>query len=213
MLTLPTAVAFDLDGTLIDTEPLHAEAQRRALEAFGIRELTPDHPRTFGMGLQPGVTRVSEFYGLEYQQVMDVYLPLWEHLAATELVPMPGAQDLLKWFQSRKVPMALVTSADAGHAENSIAALDVPGAFRCIVNRDMVARLKPSPEPYLKAADCLSVLPQDMIAFEDSGAGVTSVLAAGMFCVAVHRDVHERPEMAAAQVKIRSLGEYSTIQI
>ncbi len=208
MSTLPSAVAFDLDGTLIDTEPLHAEAQRQTLEAFGIKKLMPDHPRTFGMGLEPGVTRLSEFYGLDYQEAMDVYLPLWEHFAATKLAPMPGARDLVKWFNAQNIPMALVTSADKSHADNSIAALGVPGAFKCIVNGDMVSRLKPSPEPYLKAAECLGFAPKGMVAFEDSGAGVASVLAAGMFCIAVHRDVHERPEMAAAQVKIRSLVEY-----
>jgi HAD superfamily hydrolase (TIGR01509 family) len=205
---MPQAIAFDLDGTLIDTESLHAESQRRTLEAFGIHGLPPGHPRTFGMGLEPGVTRLSEFYDLDYQEAMDVYLPLWEHLAATELTPMPGARDLVQWFHTQKVPLALVTSADTGHAENSVAALDVPGAFECIVLREMVSAMKPSPEPYLTAAECLGVTPENMVAFKDSGAGVTSVLAAGMFCVGVHRDVQERPEMTAAQVKIRSLDEY-----
>ena len=57
-LPRPAAVAFDLDGTLIDTESILIEAQRRTLKAFGIHDLPPEHPRTFGMGMEPGVTRL-----------------------------------------------------------------------------------------------------------------------------------------------------------
>ena len=104
--------------------------------------------------------------------------------------------------------MALVTSADTVHARNGIEAIDVPGAFECIVDTDSVSKLKPSPEPYLKAAERLSVSPQDMLAIEDSGSGVESALAAGMRCVAVHNEVHERPELDEAHVRIRSLEEF-----
>lgn len=207
-LSRPSAVAFDLDGTLIDTESILIETQRRTLRAFGIHELSPDHPRTFGMGMEPGVTRLSEFYGLDYAQTLDVFQPLWSHLSATELTPMPGARDLLSRLKSDGVRMALVTSADPTHTQNSLKTIDIPGAFDCIIDADMVSRLKPSPEPYLKAAECLGVSPQDMLAIEDSGSGVASALAAGMTCVAVHAEVHDRPELAHAHIKIRSLEDF-----
>lgn len=206
-LSNPEAVAFDLDGTLIDTEPLHALAQRKTLEAFGIRDLPSDHPRTFGMGLEPGLAKLCDFYGLEYQAAMSVYLPAWEGLADAALAPMPGARSLLTRLMNRGVPMALVTSADPIHVENSLSAIDVPNAFRCIVDAYMVSRLKPSPEPYMKAAERLGVGPSGVVAFEDSGPGVASVLAANMRCVAVHRDVHSRPELAPAHLHLRSLDE------
>ena len=207
-LPRPAAVAFDLDGTLIDTEAILIEAQRRTLAAFDIQELAHDHPRTFGMGMEPGVARLSEFYGLHYAQALEVFRPLWNHLSATELTPMPGARDLLTRFKSDGVRMALVTSADPVHAQNALKAVDVPGAFECVVDADMVTRLKPSPEPYLKAAECLGVSPLNMLAIEDSGSGVESALSAGMTCVAVHSEVHERHELDAAHVKIRSLEEF-----
>ena len=207
-LPRPAAVAFDLDGTLVDTESILIEAQRRTLKAFGIHDLPQDHPRTFGMGMEPGVTRLGEFYGLEYAQTLEVFQPLWNHLSATELTPMPGARVLLTRLKSDGLPMALVTSADPVHAQNALAALDVPGAFECIIDADMVSRLKPSPESYLKAAELLGVVPEDMLAFEDSGSGVASALAAGMTCVAVHTEVHDRPELAQAHVKIPSLADF-----
>ena len=207
-LARPAAVAFDLDGTLVDTESILIEAQRRTLKAFGIHDLPQDHPRTFGMGMEPGVTRLSEFYGLEYVQTLEVFRPVWNHLSATELTPMPGARNLLTRFKSGSVRMALVTSADPGHTQNSLAALDVPGAFECVIDADMVSSLKPSPEPYLKAAECLGVSPQYMLAIEDSGSGVASALSAGMTCVAVHTEVHDRPELARAHIKVRSLEDF-----
>jgi HAD superfamily hydrolase (TIGR01509 family) len=121
---------------------------------------------------------------------------------------MPGARDLLMRLKDDGVPMALVTSADPVHAQNALKAVDVPGAFECVVDADMVTRLKPSPEPYLKAAECLGVSPLNMLAIEDSGSGVASALSAGMTCVAVNAEVHDRPELAQAHVKIRSLEEF-----
>ncbi len=207
-LPRPAAVAFDLDGTLVDTESILIEAQRQTLMDLGFPELAPDHPRTFGMGMEPGVARLSEFYGVDYAQVLEVFRPHWIRLSATELTPMPGARALLMRLKSEGVLMALVTSADPVHAQNALKALDVPGAFKCVVDAEMVSRLKPSPEPYLKAAECLNVSPMDMLAIEDSGSGVESALAAGMRCVAVHVEVHERPELAQAHVRIRSLEEF-----
>ena len=204
----PAAVAFDLDGTLIDTEAILVEAQRRTLVKFGISELASDHPRTFGMGMEPGVGRLSEFYGLDYAKVLEVFRPNWTRLSATELTPMPGARSLLTRFKSDGVRMAVVTSADPVHAQNALKAIDVPDAFDCVVDAEMVSRLKPSPEPYLKVAECFGVSPRDMLAIEDSGSGVASALAAGMTCVAVHAEVNDRPELAEAHFKIRSLEEF-----
>ena len=207
-LPRPAAVAFDLDGTLVDTEAILIEAQRQTLMAFGFSDLASDHPRTFGMGMEPGVGRLSEFYGLKYEQALEVFRPHWARLSATELTPIPGARALLLRLKDEGVRMALVTSADPVHTRNALKALDVPGAFECVVDTDSVSKLKPSPEPYLKAAERLGVSPQDMLAIEDSGSGVESALAAGMTCVAVHVEVDERPELAPAQVRIQSLVEF-----
>ena len=209
MLSLPrpAAVAFDLDGTLIDTESILIEAQLQTLRILGIPEFAPDHPRTFGMGMEPGLTRVCEVYGLDYPSALEVFKPTWERLSATELSPMPGARALLKRLKADGIRMALVTSADPVHARNGVAALDVPGAFECLIDSEMVSRLKPSPEPYLQAAECLGVAPEAVLAIEDSGSGVASALAAGMTCVAVHAEIDNRPELSTAHFGMRSLEE------
>ncbi len=207
-LPRPAAVAFDLDGTLIDTESILIEAQRRTLISFGIHKLSPDHPRTFGMGMEPGVARLSEFYGLHYSKIIELFRTNWTCLSRTNLTPMPGARGLLIRLKNEGMPMALVTSADPDHARNSLKALNVPDAFQCVIDSDVVSRLKPSPEPYLKAAECLRVSPQDMLAIEDSGSGVASAFSAGVTCVAVHTEVLERPELAPAHAKIPSLENF-----
>ena len=93
------AACFDLDGTLIDTEPLHLDAERRALQTLGVEQLAGDHPKTFGMGILPGMALLSEVYGLGGQQkVLDVYLPLWDRLLETELELMPGAPTFSRCF-------------------------------------------------------------------------------------------------------------------
>ena len=206
-LPRPAAVAFDLDGTLVDTESILIEAQRQTLKVLGIPEFAPDHPRTFGMGMEPGLARVCEVYGLDYPAALEVFRPTWERLSATELTPMPGARALLMRLKADGIRMALVTSADPVHARNAVEALDVPGAFECLIDSDMVSRLKPSPEPYMKAADCLGVVPKSVLAIEDSGSGVASALAAGMTCIAVHTEIDDRLELYPAHFRMRSLEE------
>jgi HAD superfamily hydrolase (TIGR01509 family) len=202
-------VCFDLDGTLIDTEPLHLQAERETLRAFGVEHLDTAHPRTFGIGIEQGFEVLARLYGLGYlREVLRSYMPLWNRLLETELDLMPGARRVLEKFRDAAIPTALVTSGDTKYAEMVTARFQLAPLLGCVITSDRVLSMKPSPEPYLAAADCLQTPADRVVAFEDSGSGVASVIAAGMYCVAVHGDVHARVELSAAHMRITSLDSF-----
>ena len=161
------------------------------------------------MGIEPGFELLGRLYELgEQEEVLDRYLPLWNRLLETELELMPGARSILRMFSDAAIPTALVTSGDAEYANLVTTRLGLQSLFRCVITSDQVQRLKPSPDPYLTAANCLQTPSACVVAFEDSGSSVASVVAAGMYCVAVNRDVHTRQELAAAQMRITSLKKF-----
>jgi HAD superfamily hydrolase (TIGR01509 family) len=207
------AACFDLDGTLVDTEPIHVEAERQTLLHFG-KEPAADHPRNFGIGVEAGMTTLAAFYGLgDPQRVLAAYVPLWEQLLHERLKTLPGAQELLTAMGDASIPLALVTSGDDEYAQLVLNRVGIAGRFVFTVTGDDVSQMKPSPEPYLLAAERFGLQPGQVLVFEDSAAGVASAVAAGMFCVAVAADVHERPELDAAQQHITSLTEFGPPEV
>jgi len=207
------AACFDLDGTLVDTEPIHNEAERQMLLHFGV-EITPDHPRNFGVIPERGMIVVADFYGLgDPQQLLDIYVPLWDRLLEERLTMMPGAETLLARLGDASVPLALVTSGDRQYADLVLGMIGMADLFAFTLTGDDVSERKPSPEPYLLAADRFGLPPGEVVVFEDSAVGVASAVAAGMFCVAVNADVHNRPDLAAAQLRITSLDDFGPLEI
>ena len=91
------AACFDLDGTLIDTGPLHVQAEHLALKTLGIPEPAPDHPVTFGTGVMPGLETLAAHYGFDSAEtVLNAYLPAWNSLFEDGLQQMPGADQVLR---------------------------------------------------------------------------------------------------------------------
>jgi HAD superfamily hydrolase (TIGR01509 family) len=200
------AACFDLDGTLIDTGPLHAEAERLALASLGIPELAEDHPVTFGTGVMPGIQILVDHYNLQSaQHVLDAYLPAWESVFETGLKPMIGADEALRALASRNVPLALVTSGEDEYVDAVLARFNWTSLFDHRVTLESVKRLKPDPEPYLLAARLLGLEPRECAGFEDSASGLRALKAANVYSVIVHHDQTDRPELAGADMAITGL--------
>ena len=200
------AACFDLDGTLVDTGPLHAEAERLALVALGVPEPVVDHPITFGAGVMPGMQMLADHYGLQSaQRVFDAYLPAWESVFETGLKPLPGADDTLRLLHAAGVPLALVTSGESEYVDKVLVHFDWAGLFAERVTMESVQSLKPDPEPYLLAAQLLGFEPAECIGFEDSISGLMSLRAAGLYSVIVRPDHAERDELNGADMAISGL--------
>lgn len=180
------ALLWDMDGTLIDTEPYWMEAEHDLVESHGGQWSQAQAFQLVGNALIVSGRIIKEETGipLTAEEIVDgllerVIVKLREH------VPWrPGARELLLGAREAGLPCALVTMSYESFAQVLVDALPV-GTFEVIVTGDMVERGKPDPEPYRRAAHELAVSPQECVAIEDSATGVRSAVAAGVPTVAV----------------------------
>ncbi|NYE20320.1 HAD family phosphatase [Microbacterium immunditiarum] len=183
---LPAAVLWDMDGTLVDTEPYWIAAETPLVESFGGSWSHEESLRLVGLGLDDAA-RIFQDAGVR-MPVDDIVNRLTDDVLAqltTRGVPFrPGARELLASLRDAGVPTALVTMSLRRMAQSVVDLIDFE-AFDIIVAGDEVARPKPFPDPYLRASELLGVDPADTIAIEDSPNGLRSAVAAGAVAIGV----------------------------
>jgi len=183
--TFPAAVLWDMDGTLVDTEPHWMRAETALVESYGGVWTEADGLTLVGNGLWDSAA-ILQARGVELEANEIV---MWLTNRVQEEVHngvewRPGAQSLLRELRAQGIPTALVTSSLRLLAEGVVATMDFL-AFDYIVAGDDVSQNKPHPEPYLKAATLLGVDIADCIAIEDSLPGVASAVASGARAIGV----------------------------
>ncbi|HET8617086.1 MAG TPA: HAD family phosphatase [Actinomycetales bacterium] len=182
----PAAVLWDMDGTLVDTEPYWMAAEIALVEQYGGTWSTEHANALVGNDLLVAAHYIREHGGVPLAPE-EIVLRLLDGVIdrMQDHVPWrPGARQLLAELRRAGVPCALVTMSWASLARTFLDA--VPhGTFSVVVTGDQVTRGKPHPEPYLHAARLLGVEPSEALAVEDSPTGVASATAAGMPVLAV----------------------------
>lgn len=185
---MTTAVLFDMDGVLVDSEPIINAAAIRALEEFGIHAQPRDFEPFVGAGEDRYVGGVAELHGQAYVPAMkhrtyDWYLKLLPKMGKA----FPGARELVELLYEMGIPLAVASSADRIKVEaNLTKVLKAPlDRFAALVTGEDVFRRKPHPDIFLEAARRLDVLPAACCVIEDAVNGVEAAKAAGMRCVAV----------------------------
>lgn len=204
----PAAVLWDMDGTLVDTEPYWIAAERALVESFGNE--WPDHHAhaLIGSDLLEAAEYMREHGGvpLAPEEIVDRMIEAVVTELNRSITWRPGARELLAELAEAGVPCALVTMSWRRLAEPVVAALPM-GTISVAVTGDAVERGKPHPDPYLLAAKRLGVDPADCVAIEDSPTGLRSARAAGCRVVAVPNVVPLDP--APDVTLVRSLRDLS----
>jgi beta-phosphoglucomutase len=183
-LSAPIALIFDMDGVLIDSEPLHKQAKVEAFGQFGIVLPESVYDRYKG---RPDTTIVQEIVtqnGGTLEQAEEV-LQLKHRLFEArehEMQPIPGAVDFLHWARAR-FRLALATSATARNRAKILEILHISDWFEAVVDNSRLQRPKPDPEVFQIAMRDLGVQPRDCWVIEDSINGIQAAKAAG--CTAV----------------------------
>jgi len=200
------AVLFDMDGTLVDTEPYWIEAEYRLVESHGGTWSDADAKELVGNALLTSAEYLRDVGGVPLPPPVIVERLLDDVVTAAErrMPWRPGALDLLDELGAAGVPCAMVTMSYARLAATLVAQLP-DGTFAAVVTGDEVADGKPHPEAYLTAAQRLGVDPRCCVAIEDSNTGIASAAAAG--CVVVAVPHHVRVPTGPDRVIVGSLAE------
>ena len=177
---LPAAVLWDMDGTLVDTEPYWMDAEYALVAEHGGHWSEEQARALVGNPLPVSAEVLHRSGGVDLPPEVIVERML-DHVVAEvqrHLPWRPGAQELLRALRAADVPCALVTMSYARLTDAVVSALPA-GTFAAVVPGDEVRHGKPHPEPYLTAAARLGVDPRDCLAIEDSATGTASAAAAG----------------------------------
>lgn len=192
---LPAAVLWDMDGTIVDTEPYWMRAETELIESFGGSWSADDGLQLVGSGLLDAAAIIREAgVDLPLPEIVDRLTDRVMALIAQEVPWRPGARELLGELRAAGVRTALVTMSLRRMALTVADALG-SDAFDLVVAGDDVTRPKPHPEPYLTAAERLGVSIRDCIAIEDSEFGLVSAVSSGAATIGVpcHVTLHEAP--------------------
>jgi HAD superfamily hydrolase (TIGR01509 family) len=180
------AVLFDLDGTLVDTEPYWIACERALVEAHGGGWSDEQAKSCVGNPLlvSAEVLRTVGGVDLPAEEIVEVLLDGVIERVRARIPWQPGARELLQALRANDVPCGLVTMSYRRLAQTVVAALP-PGTFAAVVTGDEVTAGKPHPEPYLTGAALLGVDPRRCVVIEDSPPGLASGIAAGCAVVGV----------------------------
>ncbi|MGA8986662.1 HAD family hydrolase [Aeromicrobium sp.] len=171
------AVLWDLDGTIVDTEPLWMAAEHTLAQQHGKIWTEEDGLALVGNSLLTSGQYIRDKLdsSMSPEEVVDYLVGQLTSALTNHIDWRPGARDMIAAFESEGMPQALVTMSYTSIAEPVAAALP----FKAVVTGDTVSRPKPHPDPYLLAAELLGVDAGQCLAIEDSGTGAASANAAG----------------------------------
>jgi HAD superfamily hydrolase (TIGR01509 family) len=181
------AIIFDLDGLMVDSEPLARQAWDEVLADYGHRLDEATVRQIVGRRTRESAQIVRDSYGLlvPAEELAAAKTRRWQIIWQQGLPPMPGLVELQTELAARALPWAVATSSPRAYAVGVLQQLGLADSCGAIAGGDEVTRGKPEPDIYLLAAERLGVAPDACLALEDSVPGARAAQAAGMAVVAI----------------------------
>lgn len=204
----PKAIVFDLDGTLIDSEALVRESHFHAAKALGYEMSDAQFLGLVGMHREANDLQLKAYYGDDFP--LELFIETTRAFVGDRSAPLKaGALELMDALDTLGLNFGLATSSRRPWVERHFNTHKLAHRFRAVVTRQDVVNGKPDPEPYLKASELLGFAPMDVLAIEDSHAGVRAAHAAGCITVMIPDLLQPDEEMHA---KARVLGSLADVK-
>ena len=204
------AMLFDMDGVLVDSEPIHFAGRKKTLKRYGIdiddAELynyQSTSAKVFlraiaaNRGVEIPIDEAAEFVPIDFKTVFD----------NSEIKPIEGIKTLLENLAAKNVPMAIASSSSPQLIGEMVKRLDIEKYFTALVSGYEVANGKPAPDIYLKAAEYVKVAPDECVVLEDSHNGILAGKAAGMYCIGFRSPHSGTQDLSVADVIVNKISE------
>ncbi|GGN98026.1 HAD family hydrolase [Saccharibacillus kuerlensis] len=204
------AFIFDMDGVIIDSEPMHFDVDRRVMEYYGYPITQEKLEEYVGMTnpelwaairAEFGMTQTVEEI-VEYQMGHKI-----EVLRAAEMEPIDGISDLIAELEKGGIPCAVASSSPPVFIEAVLEKFGLRDAFKAVASGEEVPRGKPAPDVFLRAAELLGVDPVRCIVLEDSKHGIDAAKAAGMRCIGFINPNSGNQDLTRADLIVENIRE------
>ncbi|MGW3622286.1 HAD family hydrolase [Streptomyces sp. NPDC000880] len=182
------SVIFDLDGTLVDSEPNYYEAGRRLLARHGVPDFTWEHHTRFiGIGTRETLEILREEYGIEapIDELLAGKNRNYLELARASTEVFPEMRKFVELLHPEGVPMAVASGSSRAAIDAVLEGTGLDAFIPTVVSAEEVAQGKPAPDIFLEAARRLGARPGDCVVLEDAPPGAAAAHAAGMRCIAI----------------------------
>jgi len=204
-----TAVIFDMDGVLVDSEPLGMEAMRRVMARQGVPYTEADNNEFVGRTTLEECRILKARHRLEADErdLTRQYVDILVDLIRERPRPMPGVPDVLGALLTAGYRMALASSAEPVVIATNLDALDLGRFFEAIVSGTEVARGKPAPDVFLETAKRLGLPAERCLVVEDSRNGLLAAKAAGMACAVIPCATTRHQDFREADYRLETLPD------
>ena len=211
------AIIFDMDGTLVDTEPFNTEIERRQFRLNKIVISEENHQKYLGVASDAMWKEIAEQHNLRIpveELIEQNHLESIRYFTEIEKIPvMPGLVDLLEKLQDKKYPMAVASSSTPEIIDLILDKTNLKNYFQVIVSAEQAGKSKPEPDVFLLAAEKLGIQPANCLVVEDSENGIKAALAAGMTCVAYQSPDTDPQKQKEADAVIQNYPQLERIII
>ena len=205
------AVIFDMDGVIIDSEPIHSRVKMDTFAHFGIpfkeADLAAYMGRTSGAIFRETLAKYGRTDINPQDMAAYKHAHYLEILQSGEIAPVEGTVDLIKSLHAEGMPLALATSSNVRVMNTVLDSFAIRRYFSSILSGGELPESKPNPAIYLLSAERLGVAPADCLVIEDTTNGILAAKRAGMYCVAYRNPHSGQQDLTEADEIVDSFAE------
>ena len=210
LLGMISTIIFDMDGVIIDSEPIHQQLEFEMFAELRLHISDEEHKDYIGTSAVDMWTKIGERHKLTRsprELLQYGRKKYWKSLDEGKVPLVEGALDLIKLFYENKFIIQVASSATRPTVDKVLEHFSLEKYFKYRIGGDEVSKSKPEPEIFLKAAQQSGSDPENCLVIEDSSNGVKAAKSAGMFCIGYANSGTGIQDLGMANLVVQSLNE------
>lgn len=210
------AFIFDMDGVIIDSEPIHNKVIKEVLLKSNVIVDDKEFNTLIGMTSTSVFSYFINKHHLPYtpQEMTNNHMTFFKkYIVEHQLKPIDGITDLLEQLQKANIPLAIASSSPLNVIEFIVKTFNIDKYFKFLVSGEDLVHGKPAPDIYLKTAKKLFVNPKDCVVLEDSKNGSIAAKDAGMFCIGFANPNSGNQDLSRADIIIKQISDIKLTQL